>query len=172
MIYKINEGRLRIHHELGFTNSQMATEFGISQRMITYCMDKLGLTPNKCLSKISEYDFRACHDEGLTNSQLAKEFEVDSSTITYWIEKLGLRANESLKNHVFNEKVALKLYYQGFSDRQIAKALKIHFNTANRWRTRSKLQANGHVIMEKRVGNYIVRTHARDKIVLDPSIIA
>ena len=125
MEYKVNAGRLRIYHELGFTNSQMATEF-----------------------------------------------EVDSSTITYWMEKLGLRANESLKNHVFNEKVALKLYYQGFSDRQIAKALKIHFNTANRWRTRSKLQANGHVIMEKRVGNYIIRTHARDKIVLDPSIIA
>ena len=171
MIYKINEGRLRIHHELGFTNSQMATEFGISQRMITYCMDKLGLTPNKCLSKISEYDFRACHDEGLTNSQLAKEFEVDSSTITYWIEKLGLTPNKSNKKPTFNEQVALKLYYQGFNDRQLSKALKIHFNTANRWRTRRELQANGHVIMGKKIGSYIVRTHARDKIVSDPSII-
>ena len=103
---------------------------------------------------------------------MAVEFEVDNAAITYWMDKLDLTANKSLKHNGFNEQVALKLYYLGFNDRQIAQNLKIHFNTANRWRTRNNLQPNEHVITEKRIGIQIIRSHGRDKIVVNPSILA
>jgi len=102
---------------------------------------------------------------------MATEFEVDNAAITYWMDKLDLTANKSLKHSGFNEQTALKLYYQGFNDRQIAKSLKIHFNTANRWRTRNNLQPNEHIIIEKRIGRQIIRSHGRDKIVCNPSML-
>jgi len=121
--------------------------------------------------KINEGRLRLYHELGFTNSQMATEFEVDNAAITYWMRELGLVRNQSLKHNGFNKQVALKLYYQGFNDRQIAKSLKIHFNTANRWRTKQGLQPNEHVIIEKRIGRQIIRSHARDKIELMPSIL-
>ena len=109
---------------------------------------------------------------GFINSQMATEFEVDPAAITYWMRELGLTRNQSLKHNGFNKQAALKLYYQGFNDRQIAKTLKIHFNTANRWRTKQGLQPNEHVILTKKIGRLTIRSHARDKIELMPSILA
>lgn len=99
---------------------------------------------DKAHLRVTDYDrMRELYEQGMTDGKIAREMGlVDQSLVRKWRDRYGIPAHGNQKRvPKFNPDLALQMYKDGSSDRQIAEAKDVDRSQVYQWRKKEGLQA-------------------------------
>lgn len=99
---------------------------------------------DKAHLRVTDYDrMRELYEQGMTDGKIAREMGlVDQSLVRKWRDRYGIPAHGNQKRvPKFNPDLALQMYKDGSSDRQIAEAMDVDRSQVYQWRKKEGLQA-------------------------------
>ena len=98
---------------------------------------------DKAHLRVTDYDrMRELYEQGMTDGKIAREMGlVDQSLVRKWRDRYGIPAHGNQKRvPKFNQDLALQMYQDGSSDRQIAEAMDVDRSMVYQWRKRDGLK--------------------------------
>ncbi len=98
---------------------------------------------DKAHLRVTDYDrMRELYDQGMTDGKIAREMGlVDQSLVRKWRDRYDIPAHGNQKRvPKFNQDLAMQMYQDGSSDRQIAAAMGVDRTMAYQWRKKEGLK--------------------------------
>lgn len=99
---------------------------------------------DKAHLRVTDYDrMRELYEQGMTDGKIAREMGlVDQSLVRKWRDRYSIPAHGNQKRvPKFNPDLALQMYKDGSSDRQIAEAMNVDRSQVYQWRKKEGLKA-------------------------------
>jgi len=112
------------------------------KRVTDEAVDRMAKS-DKAHLRVTDYDrMRELYEQGMTDGKIAREMGlVDQSLVRKWRDRYGIPAHGNQKRvPKFNQDLALQMYQDGSSDRQIAEAMDVDRSMVYQWRKREGLK--------------------------------